>query len=372
MNIEDRLSEALKGEVGDANPSPGLADRIALHVAVTRRPAIRLNPRIGFGMAAILVVAVALVPIAASLRSNGGPAGPATGGPSGAIGVNGELAHFHRDGLAFDYPASWHASVSGFNMHYSTILDFVGSGSGSATCNAVTPGPGEDFISGSECGQTLDYGPGQVIVSISRQYGPPMVSPIDPTDTSALQAGQKYVTVGGLPAMFFDDGGTQLSWIMSVPGQVGQRYVIQADMKAPGIDVMRAQVQAMVAGLRFDPAPAVLNPANGPRVAATGLGQLAAKDASYDCFPTIPGTSAESTVTEFPGYSALQKPLPVTCATEIRPDVLGLWEMTLTESWTAAADRSAGSLTTTVWLDPDGTPGMTGGGPAPSEIPYWP
>ena len=71
-------------------------------------------------------------------------------------------------------------------------------------------------------------------------------------------------------------------------------------------------------------------------------------------------------------YSALRKPLPVTCTTEIEPVPIGLWKMTLTESWTAASDRSAGSLTTTIWLAPDGTPGETDGGPAPSGIPYWP
>jgi hypothetical protein len=36
-----------------------------------------------------------------------------------------------------------------------------------------------------------------------------------------------------------------------------------------------------------------------------------------------------------------------------------------------ASDRSAGSLTTTIWLAPDGTPGETEGG-AHSVIPYWP
>ncbi|HEX7496543.1 MAG TPA: hypothetical protein VF349_07905 [Candidatus Limnocylindrales bacterium] len=61
----------------------------------------------------------------------------------------------------------------------------------------------------------------------------------------------------------------------------------------------------------------------------------------------------------------------MTCSIAIEPNILGLWKMTLTESWTVASDRSAGSLTTTIWLAPDGTPGETEGG-AHSVIPYWP
>ena len=71
---------------------------------------------------------------------------------------------------------------------------------------------------------------------------------------------------------------------------------------------------------------------------------------------------------------SLTKPLAVTCSIEIEPVPIGFWRVSLIESWTAASDRSAGSLTTMIWLYPDGTEvGMTGGvGPAasPSGIPY--
>jgi len=109
----------------------------------------------------------------------------------------GSLAHFDRDGLAFDYPASWKTSVSGLNMHYITILDFLGTGSGLATCTAITPGPSDKFISSEECGANLTVGAGQVMVELSSQDGPPRGGPIDPNDPSGLDPAGKYVTVGG-------------------------------------------------------------------------------------------------------------------------------------------------------------------------------
>jgi hypothetical protein len=52
---------------------------------------------------------------------------------------------------------------------------------------------------------------------------------------------------------------------------------------------------------------------------------------------------------------------------------IGLWKLTLTESWTAASDRSAGSFTIAIWLAADGTPGETRSGPVGSSmVPYLP
>ena len=382
MNPEERLSDALHATLDAARPSPDLEDRIVERVAVVGRRTMRSNVRLGFaGMAALLFV-VALVAVAVGLRSN---AGPGSAGSSATLAAPiptssatassspapaGSLAHFDRDGLAFDYPASWKTSVSGLNMHYITILDFLGTGSGLATCTAITPGPSDKFISSEECGANLTVGAGQVMVELSSQDGPPRGGPIDPNDPSGLDPAGKYVTVGGLPAIFEDSGAT-LDWTLSVPGDIESRYLIHAEIKGPGEDEMRAEVEALVASIRYDPPVAVLDPSDGPRIAAIGLAKAKANDPSFDCFPSVPGATATATILQFPMYSSLHKPLPVTCTTAIEPVAIGLWKMTLTESWTAASDRSAGSLTTTIWLAPDGTPGETEGGPAPSGIPYF-
>jgi hypothetical protein len=381
MNPEERLPDALHATLDAAQPSPDLEDRIVERVAVVGRRTVRSNVRFGFtGMAALLLV-VALVAVAVGLRSNGGPGSAGSSATlakpvptyvptaSSSPAPAGSLAHFDRDGLAFDYPASWKTSVSGLNMHYITILDFLGTGSGLATCTAITPGPSDKFISSEECGANLTVGAGQVMVELSRGDGPGQRGPIDSSDLNALSAGQRYVTVGGLPAIFEDQGAT-LDWTLSVPGDINSRYIIHVEMKSPGTDQMRAQVEALVASISYDPPVPVLDPADGPRIAAIGLAQASAKDSSLACFPSVPGATATATVLQLPGYSILQA-LPVICETEIEPVPIGLWKLTLTESWTAASDRAAGSLTTTIWLAPDGTPGETEGGPAPSGIPYF-
>jgi hypothetical protein len=254
-----------------------------------------------------------------------------------------------------------------------TILAFLGTGSGLATCTAITPGPGDQFISGTQCGTDLHVDPGQVVVELSRQDGPPSsLSPIDPADPRGIADGGKYVTVGGLPAIYSEgtsDGTISLDWTLSVPTELISRYRIHAQIMGPGVERMRAQVEALVASIKYDPAVPVLNPADGSRIAAIGLEKARA---DYACFPTVPGATATATITEFPMYSPMRKPLPVTCSMEIEPNLIGLWKMTLTWSWTAASDRFAGSLTETMWLSADGTPGATVGGPGPSEMPYWP
>ena len=189
MNQEERLSQALHATLDTAQPSPELADRIAEGVSIRGRRAVRFDWRLGFAAVAFIVV-IALVPLALVLQPNGGSSG---GGPSAkqtsaapSAQPATSLAHFDRDGLAFDYPASWKASVSGLNEHYVTILYFLGTGSGLATCAAITPGPSDQFISGVQCGTDIKVGPGQVVVELSRQRGPPGLGPIDPTDPPDL------------------------------------------------------------------------------------------------------------------------------------------------------------------------------------------
>jgi len=199
---------------------PGLAARM-------RQPA-ELFRMVG------LVLVLVLLPLAVAVESN--------------VGAGGPLAHFDRDGLAFDYPAPWTVSQSGVNLHYITILDFLGSGTGRETCTVVTPGPG--IFGGGSCEAQSKIGPGQVVVEISIGSGPGGSAPIDPTASNA-------VTVGGLPATFEDvtsaaPGSAVLKWELSVPGDPTNRYHIQAVINGPGEEQLRAQVQALVDSIRYD------------------------------------------------------------------------------------------------------------------------
>lgn len=377
MNPEDRLPDALHATLDTATPSPDLQDRIVERVSLAQHRSVRFGWRPGMqpiaarrglaGLIALIVVAIALVPLAMSIQSNAGPAEPSGSRATAlsTVAVASELpplatpaeslAHFDRDGLAFDYPASWHTSVSRVNGTLSAVLDFLGSGSGVEACEVRSPNP-SGTSGGEGCMHELQISPGEVVVELSISYGMGRKDPIDPTDSAALAVGQEYVTVGGLPAILAETGAT-LDWTLSVPEQPSRRYHIHVEMKAPGLDRMRAQVEALVASISYDPPAPVLNPADGPRIAEIGLAKATAAAHAPDltCFPKVPGSTATGTMTKVPYGSDLTKPLPVTCRTEIEPLAIGQWKMTLTESWSAASDRSAGSLVLTQWLAADGT-----------------
>jgi hypothetical protein len=304
-----------------------------------------------------------LLPLAVAVESN--------------VGAGEPLAHFDRDGLAFDYPATW-ASRPGPKLNqspsYTTILAYLGKGTALTSCPAVTPGltdPGLEV----ECQPFLQIEPGQVVLQLSRADGQPL-GPIDPSDPTGLLSGEKYVTIGGLPAIFEDAfadpvGTVALHWTFSVPGKMSNRYGLDAQIEGPSSEKGRAQVEALVASINYDPPAPVLNPSDGPRSARSGVEWAVSTDPGFSCFPTVPGTSSTATVTRLPFYQPLSKSLPVTCRTDIEASA-ALWRLTLTESWTAGLDRSAGGFTRTIWLEPDGTPGWAQGELTPAEVPYLP
>jgi hypothetical protein len=378
MNVEDRLPEALRESLSSVEPSPDLADRVVDRLGEPVGSAATGSMRLAW--ARVAVVALVAVVLIVGLRGQmilGPAAGSGSpGSPASSVG----LAHYDRGGLAFNYPSSWALVPSDFVAHYGRPLAFLGTssdliaGRGLPTCNDITPGPSDQFIGSSECGWNIGVGPGQVLVTVGLSEGPPRPGPIDTADPSQLPLGGRYVTVGGLPATYAEttDGDTlTMSWMLSVPENLMSRFTIDAQIVGPGTETMRAQVEAMVASIRYDPPVVALDPADGPRIAALAVASLQKSDPDFACFPTEPGATATATVNELPFYSELGKPLPVTCSIAIEPTYIGLWKMTLTQSWTAASDRTAGSLETTVWVGPDGVPGQTGGGAAP-DIPYWP
>ena len=52
--------------------------------------------------------------------------------------------------------------------------------------------------------------------------------------------------------------GSTLDWQLSVPGQLYYRFTVHAEFKEPGGAQLRAEVEALVASIRYDPPPAVL------------------------------------------------------------------------------------------------------------------
>ncbi|MGA3030392.1 MAG: hypothetical protein ABSE58_06615 [Candidatus Limnocylindrales bacterium] len=366
--------------VGKSEARAELADEVVEPVARVRSRSIRFDQPARLAAVVTMLLIVGLVPVATSLRSGGDGARGSAASSSAAAPASG-LVHFDRDGLAFDYPASWRLSVtgldSGLNMRYVTILDFLGTGVGLATCEAATPGQGKVILPG-QCAADVNIDPGQIVVELSTWDGPSGDGPIDPDRPDLLDRDQKYTMVGGLPAIFElqtsgDFGATTvLTWTLSRPEQLNSRYILTAYIREPGVEQMQAEVEALAASIRYDPSAPILDPADGPRMLVAGLEQARSDDPYLSCFASTSGASATSEVTAVPGYGPLLKPLPVVCTTRIEPLPVGFWKITLTESWTAALDRSVGSVSRILWLTRDGKLTMTGLGALPSEMPYLP
>jgi hypothetical protein len=215
-----------------------------------------------------------------------------------------------------------------------------------------------------------------VAVELIKDEGPfYSKGPIDPSDPSGLSSGSSYVMVGGLPAIYAESGGTSsdptltLDWTLSVPDNIFARHTIEAKIHGPGLDELKAQVESMVASLRFDPPVSSPNAGDVTKIVASGLDQAAVKDPGYACFPRKQATGATARVAALPG-TRLSQPLEVTCSAGIQPFESWLWKVTLTVSWAPASDHTGGSYVTILWLAADGTLRGTYSPQGQSAIPY--
>jgi hypothetical protein len=146
-----------------------------------------------------------------------------------------------------------------------------------------------------------------------------------------------------------------LDLTLSVPGSIDARYRIQVDMRGPALDELTAEVTALIASVRYDPPPVALDPSDASRVVAIGLQKATAADSSLACWPTVPGW-VEATMAPGPCSPMVDVTADVTYTTKVEPYAIGLWKLTLAESWNVQGGGS-GSGMIVIWLAPDGTPG---------------
>jgi hypothetical protein len=301
-----------------------------------------------------------------------GPHSP-SGAESAAVSSPGlgshssQTVHLADWGLQLDYPAGWqlNRSATEGDIGYITILAFLGTGTGQEICTPVGP----TF----QCYSDIRLGDNQVVLRLS-ELTQRIGGPFDPAESRWLGPGQTLVTVGGLPAGFSEttlsgwyQSDVALIWDLSAPGSPLARYEIRAYIKGPDVAGLRAEVERLVASVRFDPGPAKLNPTDGPLVATRALAELSASNPGGFCYPETLGVTSEEIQTIF-GVE-LSKPLPVTCTAAIEPSV-GLWKLTVTMSWDAAADRNPGSYALRFFLTPGGV--ETWSDSSGSPVPYWP
>lgn len=141
------------------------------------------------------------------------------------------------------------------------------------------------------------------------------------------------LTVGGLPAYVEPASSVPASvradlsfvWTLAMPGSVDNYYTVSADIRGPGTAETKAQVDALIASLRYDP-PVVPLPtgAGAAEAAATkALATLAKQSASWLCFPSKPGTR-QMVVDGLPVGPNLARPQLATCTTAIEATPLQL------------------------------------------------
>lgn len=329
------------------------------------------------------------------------------------------LTHAQKWFLSFDYPQAWTLNdLNTLSPETSTHLawvdpgpeyrgeinaqtpfvfsvGFVGNGVASEVCESVTEG------AVPTCVTTWHLPEGSVVVRVRLDsYGGLWNAESALAGTSTL-AGYSATTIDGLPALFARTTGDTyrkaapknvfsempetvpgadeiLTWVTSPPEKLSGTYEIVAAIRGPHQDALESQVRALIASLHWSPEPAPIPTEPGAldaaekaavarafnlirsTMAADGrtpvlAASLAAEAPQYfDCFSTEPGASVSGTTTGSP-QGPLTRALPVTCKTEIVPNSVKGWTLSLTQSWVAGRGYSAGWCTMTLYLNTDGT-----------------
>jgi hypothetical protein len=251
-----------------------------------------------------------------------------------------ELAVFDKGGLVLRYPAAWHRFDYEMVTSMTDLFGYLATVPVDNPCHAIP--------NGTECGPTpYDLQPGTLVVRLGTRFQFPNAA-AEPMD----------LVIGGMPASLNVSGagdGQQLNW--EVAFGPGALYTINADLRGPGLAAMRSEVEAMVAGLEFNPPIARLP--NDPERLAEGA-QAALRVAlttvrettpEASCFPDFPGATRQATVL-ISGTPDMRDPVAVRCSTRVEASPLQLWKVVLTiELEEPTADL--GQSVITVWMTPD-------------------
>lgn len=164
-------------------------------------------------------------------------------------------------GIELDYPASWTVNQSQWMS--------TGFGSTSAIIGTLPWGPCEERDLNCHFEQRLE--PGQISVEIGQltlstddicsrgEMRPDLEGrgPDDPLATGSL------ARIDGRPTLVIDYDVRQAdyyrsdewrSWVIAVPGSTRRAFTIFAKYRAPGVDTMRGELDAVIASIRLIPA----------------------------------------------------------------------------------------------------------------------
>jgi hypothetical protein len=261
------------------------------------------------------------------------------------------LKSFHGEGISFDYPADWDVSPSRTRFSMGSTIAIVGTSDVSACGDPVD----------INCAYAAVLEPGDIRVVIGTGASPVGSVEEPPGGFTAI--------IDGMPGVARDSGPIAQtkqeagrSWQIGMPGVVNDWYTIDAAMRGPGVEDLRAQVDAVARSFRFDQHPPALpdDPDKIDEIVARAI-QALDRDAResnhskyYACFPRRVGASDPIEIADGPG-GPLPGPIRVRCAVSIDVSPVGLFKMTLSASWEAGPDHPADSYSQTVYVDGEGT-----------------
>jgi hypothetical protein len=319
------------------------------------------------GLLAVLAACSATASSSASVGVSGSSSASAPSGVTGSPGPSRSagvvalsspsalasgLAHFSESEWGVDYPAAWrYYPISGFAFSFGSVEGYL------ASTPVDTGRICETTPNSKSCdARAYDLPQGNVVIAVGTG-GIPMNDPVAFFDHPSEGTPTR---VGGMAAVFKETRQsaerTLLTWEVARPIVYGNWVQLDADIRGPGEDILRAQVEALVASLRFTPEPTPISddPAVARTIARQALAELKS-DPAYACFPDAAGVSRRTTITSLPLGPPLDGPVPVTCSATIAPTDVGFWKLDMAIAWDAAEGRTAGASHTVQWLAPDGT-----------------
>lgn len=230
---------------------PAPASLRARLAGIAARPAMaRPRPWRSLSLpAATALVVLVLVGLAVS---TGGPRAQQSQRPS-----PGALTHFDGEGLAFDYPATWREFHYHVESSFSHVIAYLATVDVPVPCETIVNSDSTEI----DCADRYSLTPDSLIVAITANGRPGF-------SISNLPAGALPLTIGGLPGYLevTKVGGDMLSlvWILTRPESVDNYYQISATVRGPTAETLQAQLQALIASLRYDPPVAMPGPTATP------------------------------------------------------------------------------------------------------------
>ncbi len=316
---------------------------------------------------ASILALVIVVPASGQETETSGPSTAPTGAPSVTSEPSPEpsaeaLVHHRVGRLGLDVPPEWTVRPADVLMRYTHVIEFIGTAPSTAGCTT------EGDLTG--CGVDLALEPGTVSVAVEEPGGPIRIdTPFERAEDPP--PGTTVVDIDGVPAFLRREADT-IELFVPAPDDIFGGTRLRAGVLGPGEEALWQQVEDLLASVHYEPPLQPTDQLDVQAAAAAARAVVehkASHDRAYACFPRTPGRSRHAVVRRLPGYSRLHRRLPVTCSTEIEGTPLEVWKMTLTSSWTDGPGRSAGSVSETVWIGPDGDYTTTSRGGDP---PYWP